>query len=80
MTLKTYTFEIHKTLNKHGDPHYWSAIKTTSNHKTVWFSETYTSKQNAEIPVLKLINIIGKKKCHLIFHDNVRKLSRQIKL
>ena len=71
--LKTYHIEI----NRRGS-HFWSIIKS-SNHKIVWTSETYTSKQNAQIPALKLINNIGKRRCSLTFIDH-NKRSENVKL
>jgi len=48
--------------------HFWSRIKS-GNRKIVWVSETYTTKQNAQIPVNNLIKCIGKRKCSLTFID-----------
>jgi len=68
MTSITYHFEIHKKRNARG-VYFWSLIKS-SNRKIVWQSEVYTTKQNAEIPVKKLINNIGKRRCSLTFIDH----------
>lgn len=68
MTSITYHFEILKSKNTRGKVYFWSRIKS-SNRKIVWVSEQYTTKQNAEIPVLKLIKSIGKRRCSLTFVD-----------
>jgi uncharacterized protein YegP (UPF0339 family) len=58
-----YIIEVHRSVIKRRQ-RWWSRIKSR-NGKIVWTSETYTSKQNAMIPVQKLISNIGKKKCKL---------------
>lgn len=76
--LKIFHFEIFKA-KLHRSIYFWSRIKS-SNHKILWASETYTTKQNAEIPVLKIIKYLGKKTCSLTFHDTVKGVSKSVKL
>lgn len=69
MTSITHHFEIHKNCTKSRGVYFWSLIKS-SNRKIVWQSEVYTTKQNAQIPINKLINIIGKRRTTLKFIDH----------
>lgn len=72
-TLKSYHFEIHRRKS-----HFWSVIKS-SNHKTIWTSKTYTTKQNAVIPCEKLASAIGVRKCSFVFIDHNKKGSENVK-
>ena len=51
---------------------FWSRI-IRNNHKILWTSEQYTTKQNAMKPVDDMVSAIGKSKCVVIFTDRTKK-------
>lgn len=67
---KEYYIDIFRT----GKKHFWSRIRS-SNRKILWVSEVITSKQNVLNPVRKLVAYLGKKKCEVVYHDELKNKS-----
>ena len=70
MSKKEYYIDIFRA-KKRSVIYFWTRIKA-KNGKILWSSEMLTAKHNAFNPVMKLVKLVGKRKCLVTYYDKIK--------